>query len=80
MSSKRVIVELPFRGEPMPIDHGDSADPNCQLCLGVGWVCEGHPDKAWGGMTGPMDGSCECGPGMPCQCNPMSRRALGSQP
>jgi hypothetical protein len=39
-------------------------DKACLICLGLGWVCENHPDKAWDKNSG-----CECGAGMPCQCN-----------
>ncbi len=36
----------------------------CKICLGEGWVCEDHPDKAW------KDGDGCCGgAGMPCKCN-----------
>jgi hypothetical protein len=37
---------------------------NCPICLGLGWVCENHPDLAWDKGLG-----CECGAGMPCGCN-----------
>jgi hypothetical protein len=39
-------------------------DRNCPKCLGIGWVCEEHPDKAWHDELG-----CMCGAGMPCACN-----------
>ena len=39
-------------------------DKGCLICLGLGWVCENHPDKVWD-----KDLGCECGAGMPCQCN-----------
>ena len=35
----------------------------CPLCLGVGWVCENHPDRVWDDDLG-----CQCGAGMPCDC------------
>lgn len=35
----------------------------CKVCHGDGWVCENHPDKAW------SKSGCECGAGMPCECN-----------
>jgi hypothetical protein len=22
-------------------------DPDCKICLGMGWVCENHPRRAW---------------------------------
>ena len=22
-------------------------DPDCEVCLGIGWVCENHPHRAW---------------------------------
>jgi hypothetical protein len=22
-------------------------DPDCKVCLGIGWVCENHPNRAW---------------------------------
>ena len=39
-------------------------NPNCPICLGIGWVCENHPDRAWDDEMG-----CTCGAGMPCACN-----------
>ena len=36
----------------------------CLTCLGIGWVCENHPDRAWDRELG-----CMCGAGMPCECN-----------
>jgi hypothetical protein len=38
--------------------------PDCPKCLGIGWVCENHPDLAWSDELG-----CQCGAGMPCECN-----------
>jgi len=38
-------------------------DPDCKLCLGVGWVCENHHHRAWTDELG-----CQCGAGMPCVC------------
>ena len=35
----------------------------CPLCLGVGWVCENHPNRVWDDDLG-----CQCGAGMPCDC------------
>jgi hypothetical protein len=34
-------------------------DKNCPICLGVGCVCENHPDLPWDKELG-----CECGAGM----------------
>ena len=46
------------------LDHGD---PGCATCGGEGWVCENHPEKAWG-----MGLDCPCGgAGEPCKCNPL---------
>jgi len=39
-------------------------DPNCQICFGLGWVCENHPTRVWDEKLG-----CQCGAGMPCVCN-----------
>jgi hypothetical protein len=39
-------------------------DEKCALCLGLGWVCENHPDRPWDDERG-----CTCGAGMPCKCN-----------
>lgn len=36
----------------------------CPVCLGIGWVCENHPDLPWDEEFG-----CECGAGIPCECN-----------
>ena len=38
-------------------------DPDCKVCLGIGWVCENHPHRAWAEDLG-----CQCGVGMPCEC------------
>lgn len=38
-------------------------DPKCPVCFGLGWVCENHPERAWDEEMG-----CQCGPGMPCEC------------
>ena len=38
-------------------------NPYCRICLGMGWVCENHPDKVWDEDLG-----CQCGAGMPCEC------------
>ena len=36
----------------------------CDICCGVRWVCENHPDQAWD------PNGCECGAGDPCpKCN-----------
>ena len=44
-------------------------DHTCETCGGEMWVCENHPDKAWG----EGDGCCG-GAGMPCRiCNPCDR-------
>lgn len=46
----------------------------CQRCDGEQWVCEAHPDKAWGGASTEPD-ACHCGaPGAPCSCNPLYRQ------
>ena len=37
--------------------------PQCQICFGIGWVCENHPKRAWSAELG-----CQCGAGMPCEC------------
>lgn len=37
-------------------------NPDCPICLGLGWVCGNHPKRVWG-ETG-----CESGAGMPCEC------------
>ena len=39
--------------------------------FGLGLVCENHPDRAWD-----RDVGCECGAGMPCEC----QRASGLEP
>lgn len=39
-------------------------DKRCPTCLGLGWVCENHPDLPWDIEIG-----CVCGAGMPCECN-----------
>jgi ribosomal protein L30E len=51
------------------------SSPLCKRCLGIGWVCETHPDKPWAKQ---LQNGCECGPGVPCpDCNDL---ADGSQP
>lgn len=42
---------------------GAVVNPDCKICLGLGWVCENHPDRAWSQELG-----CQCGAGMPCRC------------
>jgi hypothetical protein len=37
---------------------------DCSYCVGIGWVCEKHPHKAWHDELG-----CMCSAGMPCLCN-----------
>jgi len=39
-------------------------NPKCPICFGTGWVCEAHPDRAWGDALG-----CTCSAWQPCQCN-----------
>jgi hypothetical protein len=47
----------------------DAETPKCP-CLGSGWVCEQHPDKA-------LDES-RCGAAaLPCACNPGARLPFG---
>ena len=38
-------------------------NPDCEVCLGIGWVCENHPQRPWSDRLG-----CQCGAGMPCEC------------
>src|SRR6185503_2144772 len=42
----------------------------CPKCLDARWVCESHPDRPWGEMSG-SPSACSCGgAGMPCPaCN-----------
>ena len=40
-------------------------NPDCCICFGLGWVCENHPQRAWDEELG-----CQCGAGMPCECQP----------
>lgn len=36
-------------------------DVDCQSCLGLGWVCEDHPNKPWHGSDLDDDPrSCRC--------------------
>jgi len=39
-------------------------DVMCTKCLGMGWVCEVHPDRPWHAELG-----CKCRMGRPCECN-----------
>ena len=32
-------------------------DPDCKVCLGIGWVCENHPNRAW---SQPVSAAQEC--------------------
>ena len=41
----------------------------CLVCDNTGWVCEEHPDRPWRGNSQRAD-ACDCGAGMPCECNP----------
>lgn len=45
--------------------------PGCEVCMGIGWVCENHPDRPWAAMLPECPTSCECGAGMPCPCTGM---------
>lgn len=56
------------------IDIWNRGNPDCKVCQGVFWVCENHPEKAWGEMIDGKDSAtaCCCGAGAPCQCNPLS--------
>jgi hypothetical protein len=36
----------------------------CFKCMGIGWVCENHPNLPWSDEIG-----CQCGAGMVCSCN-----------
>ena len=38
-------------------------DPDCKVCLGIGWVCESHPNRAWSEEFG-----CQCGARIPSEC------------
>lgn len=37
----------------------------CVICDNTGWVCEGHGNHPWRGVSNRPD-SCDFGPGMPC--------------
>ena len=37
-------------------------DPDCEVYLGVGWVCGNHRRRAWIKELG-----CRCGAGMACE-------------
>lgn len=45
---------------------------DCPFCKDARWVCEEHPNRAWGIEGGCGHGIENCaGPGMPCEfCNP----------
>lgn len=55
-----------------PHDRAQKSAPQCAICKGELWVCENHPDKAWGYGDG-----CCGGAGMPCKCNPNAMFAPG---
>ncbi len=57
---------VPFAYQAPPLSELDTADPNCEVCEGTGWVCETHPGEPWD------DGACCGGAGMPCFCNKLS--------
>lgn len=60
--------------ESLPDLIAAATKPNCEVCLGGGWVCEEHPARPW--ETGSVD-DCGCGaPGQPCACTGMD----GPQP
>lgn len=50
--------------------HDPVQTPHCPTCVDTGYVCENHPDRAWGGLTGD---ECCGGAGMPCPacCSPI---------
>ena len=41
----------------------------CEQCDDTGWVCEGHKDRPWDGVSTRND-ACGCGSGIACKCNP----------
>ncbi len=51
-------------------------DTPCRNCDGMGWVCENHQDRPWGGITDHLE-SCECGAGAPC---PVCNREMSCAP
>lgn len=59
------------------ISDPDLPNPNCKICKGEGWVCENHPKKVW--SSSDYANCCDCGAGMPCECNPLSK-AGGVEP
>jgi len=59
-------------GCTLPVDGLSEILPGCPFCLGTGYICEDHPDRAWGDLE---PEGCRCGaPGMPCW---EGRRLLG---
>ncbi len=46
-------------------------DKNCRICLGIGWVCESHPDLPWDDELG-----CACDAGTPCACNAVDEQGV----
>lgn len=46
------------------LDDFVAVDKNSPVRFGIGWVCENHPDRARDAELG-----CQCGAGMPCECN-----------
>lgn len=57
--------------------HRENPQFDCPHCLGTGWVCENHTDKAWYGfisdqhVENPDPSVCYCGgAGMRCRCCP----------
>lgn len=38
---------------------------HCVICDNTGWVCEGHGNHPWAGVSNRPD-SCDHGPGVPC--------------
>ena len=46
-------------------DIGKRSFEPCAICDNTGWVCEGHGNHPWRGVSNRPD-SCDFGPGMPC--------------
>ncbi len=47
--------------------------PNCEVCFGLGIVCEDHPLRPWDSGT---EYDCLCGAaGMPCVCTGLTSGA-----
>ena len=80
MLSNKAISDYKRLCRP-PVGVGHLIDPDCQICFGLGWVCENHPFQAWDEKGCQCGAACHANVSRPTVSkNPTSRRSyLGRQ-